>query len=57
MICLLQGICQLMTFYANKIEQRAQNVNFFAEGEERYVLNPQVSCMDVCSQSQEDPDQ
>ena len=34
-----------MTFYANKIEQRVNGVSFFAEGEHRYALNPQVSCM------------
>ena len=43
MLSVLQGICQLITFYANKTEQRSSSENFFAEGENMYALNPQVS--------------
>ena len=39
----MQGICQLVTFYANKTEQRASAESFFAEGENEYELNPRVS--------------
>ena len=39
----MQGICQLITFYANKTEQRASTESFFAEGENEYALNPRVS--------------
>ena len=38
-----QSICQLMTFYANKNEQRMANVKFYSEGVNSCcAVNPEV---------------